>query len=135
ECLGMSFESDDARRTHFLEKLKERLPELRKRSDFPLGPDGGPATDDAILRLSDPPFYTACPNPFLTELVEQYRRPYDPSEVYHREPFAGDVSEGKNDPLYRLPSYYTKVPPRAIQRYLLHYTDPGDLVLDAFCGS
>ena len=30
---------------------------------------------------------------------------------------------------------HTKVPHKAIIRYLLHYTDPGDIVLDGFCGS
>ena len=35
ECLGIMFESEDARRTHFLQRLKEYLPELRKRPDFP----------------------------------------------------------------------------------------------------
>ena len=48
ECLGMTFESEDTRRTYFLDRLKEKLPELRKRSDFPVG------ADDDILRLSDP---------------------------------------------------------------------------------
>lgn len=64
ECLGMTVESDKARRAYFLEKLKEKLPELRKRPDFPV------AKDEDILRLSDPPYYTACPNPFLAEVVE-----------------------------------------------------------------
>ena len=129
ECLGIRFESEDARRTHFLERLKEHLPELRKRPDFPLG------EDDDILRLSDPPYYTACPNPFLTEFVEHHGRPYDPDEPYHREPFAVDVSEGKTDPLYRAHGYHTKVPHRAIVPSILHYTKPGDLILDGFCGS
>ena len=129
ECLGIRFESEDARRTHFLERLKEHLPELRKRPDFPLG------EDDDILRLSDPPYYTACPNPFLTEFVEHHGRPYDPDEPYHREPFAVDVSEGKTDPLYRAHGYHTKVPHRAIVPSILHYTRPGDLILDGFCGS
>ena len=129
ECLGIRFESEDARRTHFLERLKEHLPELRKRPDFPLG------EDDDILRLSDPPYYTACPNPFLTGFVEHHGRPYDPDEPYHREPFAVDVSEGKTDPLYRAHGYHTKVPHRAIVPSILHYTRPGDLILDGFCGS
>ena len=64
ECLGLTFESDDARREHFLARLKEKLPELRQRPDFPV------AEDEDILRLSDPPYYTACPNPFLAEFVE-----------------------------------------------------------------
>ena len=129
ECLGIRFESEDARRTHFLERLKEYLPELRKRPDFPVG------EDDDILRLSDPPYYTACPNPFLAEFVEHYGHPYKPGEPYHREPFAVDVSEGKTDPLYRAHGYHTKVPHRAIVPSILHYTRPGELILDGFCGS
>jgi hypothetical protein len=54
---------------------------------------------------------------------------------YHREPFAADVSEGKNDPIYNAHSYHTKVPHKAIMRYILHYTEPGDIVFDGFCGS
>ena len=129
ECLGMTFKSDEARREHFLEKLKLKLPELRQRSDFPIG------EDEAILRLSDPPYYTACPNPFLAEFVECHGRSYDPAEPYNREPFAVDVSEGKTDPLYRAHGYHTKVPHRAIIPSILHYTKPGDIVLDGFCGS
>ena len=129
ECLGMTFESDDARRKHFLQRLREKLPELRKRPDFPKG------EDENILRMSDPPYYTACPNPFLAEFVERYGTPYDPAEEYHREPFAVDVSVGKTDPLYRAHGYHTKVPHLAIVPSILHYTEPGDIVLDGFCGS
>ena len=128
-CLGMTFESEEARRAYFLERLKTQLPELRKRPDFPI------AEDEDILRLSDPPYYTACPNPFLSEFVAQHGRPYDPKGPYHREPFAVDVSVGKTDGLYRAHGYHTKVPHLAIVPSILHYTRPGDLVLDGFCGS
>jgi hypothetical protein len=110
------------------EKLKD--PEFRKIEGFPIG------TDEAILALSDPPFYTACPNPFLEEWLEENAKPYDPvTDTYHREPFAADVSEGKNHPIYNAHSYHTKVPHRAIMRYILHYTEPGDVVYDGFCGT
>ena len=128
-CLGFTFESDDARREHFLRLLRERLPELRKRPDFPHG------DDEAILRMSDPPYYTACPNPFLADFVAHHGRPYDPDEGYHREPYAVDVSVGKTDKLYRAHPYHTKVPHLAIVPSILHYTRPGDVVLDGFCGS
>ena len=49
-CLGTTFTSEDARREHYLERLKEKLPELRMRPDFPHG------EDEDILRMSDPPF-------------------------------------------------------------------------------
>jgi DNA modification methylase/predicted RNA-binding Zn-ribbon protein involved in translation (DUF1610 family) len=88
-----------------------------------------------ILNLSDPPYYTACPNPFIADFIKHYGKPYDPSKPYTREPFAADVSEGKNDPIYNAHSYHTKVPHKAIMRYILHYTEPGDVVFDGFCGT
>ena len=131
ECLGKTYPNDTARREHFLGLLAEKLkdPEFRKRPGFPQG------TDEAILRMSDPPYYTACPNPFLEEFVRVHGRPYDPAEAYDREPFAVDVSVGKTDQLYRAHSYHTKVPHLAIVPSILHYTKPGDMVLDGFSGS
>lgn len=132
ECLGLTFPDDDARRTYFTEQLRAKLqdPTFRQIEGFPIG------SDEDILALSDPPYYTACPNPFLAEFIRHYGKPYDPAtDTYHREPFASDVSEGKNDPIYNAHSYHTKVPHKAIMRYILHYTAPGDLVLDGFCGT
>jgi hypothetical protein len=121
---------DDARRAKYLERLRAALPELRKIEGFPIG------TDEDILALSDPPYYTACPNPFLAEFIAEHGTPYDEAtDDYHREPFAADVSEGKNDPIYTAHSYHTKVPHKAIMRYILHYTKPGDIVFDGFCGT
>ena len=104
-----------------------------------------------ILNLSDPPYYTACPNPFIGDFITHWsaeRRGLrtEPERAntqssalspqsYHREPFAADVSEGKNDPIYNAHSYHTKVPHKAIMRYILHYTEPGDIVFDGFCGT
>jgi predicted RNA-binding Zn-ribbon protein involved in translation (DUF1610 family) len=131
ECLGQAFKSDEARRAYFLEKLREKLtdPEFKKTPGFPTG------TDEDILRLSDPPYYTACPNPFVKDFVRVHGKPYDPQERYEREPFAVDVSEGKTDQLYKAHGYHTKVPHLAIVPSILHYTKPGDVVLDGFCGS
>lgn len=131
ECLGLTFENDAARRSYFLEKLRQKLqdPEFRKIEGFPIG------SDEDILKLSDPPYYVACPNPFLEDFIRYYGKPYDPSVTYHKEPFAADISEGKNDSIYNAHSYHTKVPHKAIMRYILHYTQPGDLVFDGFCGS
>ena len=63
ECLGMTFENDQARRDYFLEILREKLkdPEFRATPGFPKG------SDEDILQLSDPPYYTACPNPFMKD--------------------------------------------------------------------
>jgi hypothetical protein len=131
ECLGMTFPNDEERRKHFLGILRDRLkdPEFRKIEGFPIG------SDEDILALSDPPYYTACPNPFIADFIKHYGKPYDPSKPYSREPFAADVSEGKNDLIYNAHSYHTKVPHKAIMRYILHYTEPGDVIFDGFCGT
>ena len=131
ECLGMTFPNDEERRKYFTQKLREKLkdPEFRKIEGFPIG------SDEDILALSDPPYYTACPNPFIADFIKHYGTPYDPSKPYSREPFAVDVSEGKTDPIYKAHSYHTKVPHLAIVPSILHYTEPGDVVLDGFCGS
>ncbi len=58
ECLGRVFPDDDARRSHFLDRLRRHLldPGFRQSGGFPLG-----EVED-ILALSDPPCFTACPN-------------------------------------------------------------------------
>ncbi|WMW66937.1 DNA methyltransferase [Nitratidesulfovibrio liaohensis] len=133
-CLGMTFENDEARRAHFTEELRKKLrdPEFRKIEGFPIG------RDEDILNLSDPPYYTACPNPWIADFIAEWeaQKPEQPEGPhYHREPFAADVSEGKRDPLYEHYSYHTKVPHLAIARYIEHFTDKGDIVLDGFSGS
>ena len=77
ECLGMTFPNDEARREYFLEKLREKLndPEFRKIEGFPIG------SDEDILALSDPPYYTACPNPFIADFIKHYGKPYLPAEA------------------------------------------------------
>ena len=182
ECLGLIFENDEARRAHFLGRLREGLEELHDKlggvafagvddaaarmttvEHWPMGDEtrlrglaermrhadtsrdllqrwkaqvGFPHGEiEAILNLSDPPWHTACPNPFLGAFVEACGKPGDPDEPYRRKPFAVDVSEGKTHPVYRAHGYHTKVPHLAIVPSILHYTEPGDLVLDGFAGT
>jgi hypothetical protein len=65
ECLGLTFADDAARREHFLAILREKLhdPAFRQIEGFPIG------SDEDILALSDPPYYTACPNPFIADFI------------------------------------------------------------------
>jgi len=55
----------DAERAEYLDRLRKHLraPDFRAIEGFPMG------DDEAILALSDPPYYTACPNPFLPEIL------------------------------------------------------------------
>ena len=108
----------------------EILDQIRDIEGFPSG------ADEDIIALSDPPHFTACPNPFIKDFIAQHGTNYDETtDNYQREPFAADISEGKNDPIYNAHSYHTKVPYKAIMKYILHYTKPGDIVFDGFCGT
>ncbi len=110
ECLGLTFEN-------------------KVEVGFPHG------EIEDILNLSDPPWHTARPNPFLSAFVEACGKPRDPGEPYRRKPSAVDVSEGKTHPVYRAHGYHAKVPYLVIVPSILHYTEPGNLVLDDFAGT
>lgn len=134
---GLTFKNDEERRLYFREELRRRLPELRKIEGFPIG------EDDDIINLSDPPYYTACPNPWLNDFIAQWeeekkelqREGKRKANFEVKEPYASDVSEGKNNPIYMAHAYHTKCPHPAIMRYILHYTQPGDIVFDGFAGT
>jgi len=132
KCLGMTFSNDEERREYFLGKLRDKLkdPEFRQIEGFPIG------DDKDILALSDPPYYTACPNPFIKDYIIHYGHPYNPeTDEYMCKPFAADIVQSRNNPFVNAHSYATKVPHRIVMQYLLHYTKPGDLVFDPFAGT
>lgn len=113
-----------------IKPLEELLDSVRDIDGFPIG------EDEDILALSDPPFYTACPNPYIEEFIEEYGTPYDrENDDYDVDPYLDDVIEARSGGIYDAHTYYTKVPPKAIMKYILHYTNPGDLIFDGFCGS
>ena len=72
-----------------LRKLAERMrhadsdKDLLQRWKDEIGFPHGSIED--ILNLSDPPYYTACPNPFINDFIELYAKPYDPkTDCYRR---------------------------------------------------
>lgn len=134
KCLGKSFASEDERREYFRSELRKKLPELKKIEGFPIG------DDEDIIALSDPPYYTACPNPWLNDFIVEWEKEKETTPGRKKnfkvdEPYASDISEGKNNPIYTAHSYHTKVPHPAIMRYILHYTEPGDIIFDGFAGT
>lgn len=106
--------------------LASRIDDLRDRPGFPRG------GDDEIIAMSLPPYATACPNPYMADWVAKHT---DSNERDDPGPFVADVKVGKGNAIYKAHSYPTKVPHPAIMRFLLHYTEPGDIVLDGFAGS
>lgn len=135
--MGKEFNSEDERREYFRAELRKKLPELKHMEGFPIG------EEEDIINLSDPPYYTACPNPWLNEFIAMWKAEKKEMEKQGLrkanfkvdEPYTADVSEGKNNPIYNAHSYHTKVPHQAIMRYILHYTQPGDVVFDGFAGT
>ena len=135
--LGKTFTTEEERRESFRNELRQKLPELKKMEGFPIG------EDEDILNLSDPPYYTACPNPWLNDFIDQWE---DKKKMLEKEgkrnprfevdgPGVIDVQTQKNHPVYNAHNYHTKVPHQAIMRYLMYYTQPGDIILDSFAGT
>ena len=134
---GLTFKNDEERRQYFRDELRRRLPELHKIEGFPIG------EDEDIINLSDPPYYTACPNPWLNDFIKQWEEEKKQLQQEGKrktdfevtEPYAYGISQGKNSAIYNAHTYHTKVPHEVIMRYILHYTQPGDIVLDGFAGT
>lgn len=81
-------------------------------------------------------YYSSGPNPNLSRFVEEHATPYDPEhDDYHVPPFDQPITTTKTTDIYNMHRYWSKKPHDAIREYIKHYTKPGDLVLDPFCGS
>src|SRR5260370_40894682 len=78
------------------------------------------------------------PNPNLRAFVEAQiaEQPYDPEhDDYDVPAFNTPIETTKATAIYNMHTYWSKKPHDAIRQYIEHYTQPGDLVLDPFCGS
>jgi len=82
-------------------------------------------------------YYSSGPNPNLRRFVEEHAAPYDPAaDKYKVTAFTKQITIPKRkSPSMDLHIYWSKKPHDAIREYIRHYTKPGDLVLDPFCGS
>ena len=81
-------------------------------------------------------YYSSGPNPNLRRFVEEHATPYDPeTDKYKVKPFDQPITTTKATAIYNMHTYWSKKPHDAIRQYIRHYTKPGDLVLDPFCGS
>ena len=135
--LGITFNTEEERREYFREELRKKLPELKQMEGFPIG------EDEDILKLSDPPYYTACPNPWLNEFIEEWEEEKKELEkqgkrnrkAEEKPPYSNNIIESINNEIYRSHSYHTKVPHPAICKLYLHYTEPGDIIIDTFAGT
>ena len=93
-----------------------------------------------LFRREVPPmpdgYYSSGPNPNLRRFVEEHATPYDPAtDDYDVPPFDQPITTTKATAIYNMHTYWSKKPHDAIRQYISHYTQPGDLVLDPFCGS
>ena len=41
--------------------------------------------DEDILELSNPPYFTAYPNPYMSEFLEKFGKPYDSQQMNTKE--------------------------------------------------
>ncbi len=73
----------------------------------------------------------------ITEFIRTYGKPYDPTkDAYDVPPFQRNFENAsKASKIYNMHIYWTKQDPYVVREFIEHYTQPGDIVLDAFCGT
>ena len=82
------------------ESSKDLLQRWKDEVGFPHG------EIDDILKLSDPPYFTACPNPFLGAFVEVHGKLYDPGRAIPTQTLRSRCERGQDPcrlPCARLP--------------------------------
>lgn len=128
-CLGTTYENENLRKIHFSNALRKKLetPGFQKAEGFPDG------CNEDIIGISNPPYYTCCPNPWIEEFVRLYGNTKQSESIL--KPFSENMKPDKNHPVYSFHPYHTKVPPEIIEKLIKHYSNPGDIVLDVFCGT
>ena len=57
------------------------------------------------------------------------------TDRYNVAAFNQPIETTKATAIYNMHVYWSKKPHTAIRQYIRHYTKPGDIVLDPFCGS
>lgn len=124
------FDSADGGRSLIAAEATRALQKELESGGLPLPPSQSVAS---TLAMSSAPWHTATVNPFVREWVAA--GPVDDSPRPDPGPYLNDVEGSKATLQYKAHSYPTKVPPEVIKRLLLHYTRPGDVVLDGFAGS
>ncbi|MEA1968643.1 MAG: DNA methylase, partial [Thermodesulfobacteriota bacterium] len=113
----MEFENDEARRTYFTDILREKLkdPEFKKIEGFPIG------EDEDILALSDPPYYTACPNPWLKDSIKQAKQV--PVLINYSVP-------GKKKRIEKIPNEFDKTLIGKIENSIIPHWHPNNRMMD-----
>ena len=73
----------------------------------------------------------------IAEFIREYGKPYDPkTDDYDVGPFQKSFDDAsKSSAIYNMHMYWTKQDPYVVKQFIEHYTKPGDIVLDAFCGT
>ena len=112
-------------------RLREKLadPEFRKTPGFPKG------TDEDIIRMSDPPWYTACPNPFLADFVRVTASLTIRRSVMSATRSRSTRASGRPMRSTRRMATTRRCRISRLSRRSCTTPEPGDIVLDGFAGS
>jgi len=81
-------------------------------------------------------YYSSGPNPNLRRFVEEHATPCSPvTDAYKVKDFSAELKGNRHSSVYNFLGYSSKKPYEPIGKYIHHFTDVGDLILDPFCGS
>src|SRR5690606_16347487 len=99
-------------------------------------PNQRPLFEDSIPPMPEG-YYSSGLNPHLRDFVEKYSKLYVPeADEYNVPAFNQQITiEKRKSASMDLHIYWSKKHHEAIAQYVQHYTEPGDILLDPFCGS
>lgn len=80
-------------------------------------------------------FYSREKNTALKSFVHKYMRDEGAPRDIDVSKVSGEIRVTRADPVYNMHAYWSKKSTDAIRQFIEHFTQPGDLVLDPFCGS
>ena len=112
------------------------IPNLAKTIEDAKNIEGFPhGSVEKKMEHSKPPYYCSFPNLFIEQFVKDKLKKQEPGDENQVSAFSVDVEETRNNYIFNIHPYHTKVPYKAIMRYIEYYTKPGDIILDLFCGT
>lgn len=80
-------------------------------------------------------FYSRGRNIALKDFVYEHMHQRNTVDWIDISKICGEIRTTRADPVYNMHAYWSKKSTDAIRQYIEYFSEPGDLVLDPFCGS
>jgi hypothetical protein len=88
-----------------------------------------------LTQMPEGYFLDDMPNPYINNFVKNYSKLKEDNSIIKKSDFSAKLEGNRHTPLYNFLGYSSKKPYEAIEKYILYFSNPDELILDPFCGS